>query len=99
MRFVAEPVARRANAEQGCKGHFWEGRFNSVKLCDEAAILACGIYVDLNVIRAGCALSPETSEHTSAKLRIEARAEWLAPLELADSNVFYVPDSLKKLVC
>ena len=49
----------------------------------EAAILACGIYVDLNVIRAGCALSPETSEHTSAKLRIEARAEWLAPLELA----------------
>jgi len=36
----------------------------------------------LNLIRAGCAATPETSEHTSAKLRIEGRAEWLAPLEL-----------------
>ena len=41
-----------------------------MKLCDDAAILACGIYVELNVIRAGCAATPETSDHTSAKLRI-----------------------------
>ena len=86
MRFAAEPVARRANAEDRCTGRFWQGRFKSVKLCDEAAILACGIYVDLNVIRAGCATTPETSDHTSAKLGIENRAEWLAPVDLAENQ-------------
>ena len=47
IKMAAEPVARRANREEGVTGHFWEGRFKSVKLCDEAAILACGVYLDL----------------------------------------------------
>jgi hypothetical protein len=71
MRCVAEPVARRANAEDGCTGRFWQGRFKAVKLCDDAAILACSVYVDLNPVRAGCAETPEASEHTSARRRIE----------------------------
>ena len=75
MKMAAEPVARRANREEGVTGHFWEGRFKSVKLCDEAAILACGVYVDLNVIRAGLAQTPEASDFTSAQRRIEALAE------------------------
>ena len=42
-------------------------------MADEASILVCGIYVDLNQIRAGEALTPETSRHTSAYDRIQAR--------------------------
>ena len=67
MRMVSEPVARRANAEEQVTGRFWQGRFRAVKLCDEAAMLACSVYVDLNPIRAGICQTPETSQHTSAR--------------------------------
>ena len=88
MRFAAEGVARRANAEDRCTGRFWQGRFKAVKLCDDAAILACSVYVDLNPLRAGCAATPEASEHTGARVRIdELTVPEPAPTEasLADS--------------
>lgn len=70
MKCLNEPIARMANKEDGCTGHFWEGRFKSQALRKEAELIACMAYVDLNPVRAGMASTPETSDHTSIKERL-----------------------------
>ncbi len=73
MKCLNEPIARRANAEDGCTGHFWEARFHSQPLRTERALLTAMAYVDLNPVRAGIATTPEESDHTSIKARIEGQ--------------------------
>ena len=71
MSRLSQTIALKANCEDECSGRFWEGRFRSQALLDEASILACAMYVDLNPIRAAMAQTPETSSFTGAKDRLD----------------------------
>ena len=72
MKALCEPIARLANKQDEVRGHFWEGRFKAQSIVDEAGLLACSLYVDLNPVRAAMAETPEKSLHTSAYDRIKA---------------------------
>ena len=82
MKALKEHIAKRANKEDGCSGAFWEGRFKSVPLLDQQALLACMAYVDLNPIRAKVADRPERSRYTGAYERIRVRKAMRAAARL-----------------
>jgi len=91
MRLLCQPLAAMANKEEDQQGRFWQGRYRAVRLCDEAAVLACAAYVDLNPIRAALAETLETSDFTSIRRRIESLSgEGTEPAETA-SDRFLAP--------
>ncbi len=72
MRLLCQHIAVRANCEDSEVGKFFQSRYRAVRLCDEEAVLACSVYVDLNPIRANLAQTIEDSDFTSAKRRVQA---------------------------
>ncbi len=84
MKYLNQDIAFRANAEDNCKGHFFESRFKSQALLDERALLTCMVYVDLNPIRAAMARTPEASDYTPAQERIKKRKPNLMPFGKED---------------
>ena len=68
---------RRVNFREGWRGHLWQGRFASFPL-DEAYLLACARYVELNPVRAGLVDRPEDWPWSSAAAHLEGRGDALA---------------------
>ena len=70
MRSLNEWIAGRANREDECRGRFWEGRFRCQPLLDEAGLLTCMTYVDLNPVRAGVRDRLDDAEFTTIAARL-----------------------------
>jgi len=92
MGALNEYVARRSNLEDEMSGKFWQSRFKCRNLKDADDLLICGIYVDLNQVRAGLSVSADAME-SSVACRMAARLQeskgeprqadaWLAPFTL-----------------
>ena len=94
MSALSEYIARRSNKEDEVTGRFWEGRFKSRCVSGENALLICGLYVDLNPVRAAEYALPEDAPHTSVAHRIACRKskapqqsdDWLAEFTRTESN-------------
>jgi hypothetical protein len=71
MKCLKEPLSRLANRQDNARGTFFESRFKSIAILDEEALLTTSVYIDLNPVAAQVAETPETSEHTSIKQRLE----------------------------
>lgn len=71
MKCLKEPLSRKVNQEEHCRGTFFEGRFKSIAILDEESILTVAAYIDLNPVAAGICPLPEQSPHTSIKERVE----------------------------
>ena len=100
MKCLKEPLARLANKQDECTGAFFEGRFKSIAILDEESLLSVCAYIDLNPVAAGIAPTPETSEHTSVKARVEhvktsGRTEDLKAAELGSVAAMRVSSGLE----
>jgi len=72
MRCLSEPIARRANREDGCTGHFWEKGFKCQRINDAESLLATMACVELNPVRPGIGDTTESQCHWS----LESAPRW-----------------------
>ena len=70
MKELKEPLARKANEEDGVRGPFWAGRYKSIAVLGEEAVLATCAYIDLNPLAAGMVRLPEEALYTSLRTRL-----------------------------
>lgn len=67
---------RAVNGREGWQGHLWQERFASFPM-DEAYLLACARYVELNPVRAGLVTRPEQWMWSSARAHLGMGADGL----------------------
>ena len=61
-------------------GHFWQDRFKSLLIADDAYLLTCGAYVESNPVRARMVPTPEAYPWSSARAYLQGRPDPLLTL-------------------
>jgi hypothetical protein len=88
MKCLKEPLSRLCNRQENARGAFFEGRYKSIAILDEEALLSVCAYIDLNPVAAGMAQTPEESVYTSLAQRVAhaAAADRLDDLRTAEAG-------------
>ncbi len=94
MRNIQSAFARWYNRKNDRRGRFWADRFRSVHLENEAAVLDCMLYVELNPVRAGLVERPEDWSGSSIFFRDIGKDAWLMPL----SRILFQESEEKALI-
>ena len=71
MKCLKEPLSRLANREEQTRGAFFEGRFKSVAILDEEALIVTCAYIDMLPVATGIARTAEAGKHTSIRQRVK----------------------------
>lgn len=73
MKHLGQRYVHHVNRTQGRSGTLWEGRFRSCIVQDEAYLLSCYRYIELNPVRAGVVDHP--AEYPWSSYRANAEGE------------------------
>jgi putative transposase len=78
MKRLAGRHSRRLNRRHNWSGSIWESRFKCSPIDSDGYLLICGIYVDLNPVRAGIVSTPAKFMWSSYRSRAGlTTCEWL----------------------
>jgi putative transposase len=83
IKALGQRYVQYVNRTYRRSGTLWEGRFRSCLLQEEAYVLACYRYIELNPVRAGMVTHP--AEYRWSSYRVNAQGEqgdWLVPQPL-----------------
>ena len=58
MQVLTLSHTQRVHRRQKTHGHLWQGRYKSIHIDKDAYFLQCGLYIELNPIRAGIVVHP-----------------------------------------
>lgn len=71
MRLILQPLAARANIEENLTGGFWQGRYQSLVLLDDASAIAASVFTEIASIRDELRKSLRDSIYSSLRDRWE----------------------------
>lgn len=73
MKLLGQRYVQHVNRRYRRSGTLWEGRFRSCIVQDEAYLLSCSRYIELNPVRAGMVAHP--AEYRWSSYRVNAQGE------------------------
>lgn len=73
MKGLGQRYVEFVNRADQCSGTLWEGRFRSCLMREEAYVLACYRYIEMNPIRAGMVEHP--ADYRWSSYRTNAQGE------------------------
>jgi len=80
MHRINGEFAKWYNFRHNRKGHFWQNRFKSPLIEDETYFLGCGIYIELNAVRAGLIDHPSQWKYCSVRTHIKGEKNKLVDI-------------------